>query len=108
MIDAFRIVAGRVSRERPHAVARFACEYARIAGGRIAVVHRLRARTRDRPVQGRHRRLLPGAQRPSGREARRMAEPDRERTRRTQGVASGGTILLSGAISDGWSVASAL
>src|SRR5712664_1367500 len=71
-----------------NAVARLACEYARTAGGRSAVVHRLRARARDRPVQGRHRRLVSGAERAPGREARRMAEPDRERTRRIPGAAS--------------------
>ena len=44
---------------------------------------------RHRPVQGRHRRLVPRAERPPGGKARRVAEPDRERTRRVQGAASG-------------------
>ena len=45
-------------------LARFACQFARTAGGRLAAVHRVRARTRHRPVQGRHRRLVSRAERP--------------------------------------------
>ena len=81
-------LAGRNPEGGLNAAARLACQFARTAGGRLAAVHRLRARTRDRPVQGRHRRLVPGAERPAGRKARRMADPDRERTRRIQGAAS--------------------
>ena len=87
--DAFRAIAGRASKGGPNAVARFACQFARTAGGRLAAVHRVRARTRHRPVQGRNRRLVSGAERPPGRKARRMADPDRERARRIQGAAPG-------------------
>ena len=76
-------------REGPNAVARFAGQSARTAGGRIAAVYRVRARTRHRPVQGRHRRLVSGAERAPGRETRRMADADRERAWRVQGAASG-------------------
>src|SRR5467141_1763872 len=47
------------------AAARFACEYPRTAGARIAAVHCIRAGARDCPMQGRHRRLVPGVERPS-------------------------------------------
>src|SRR5437667_1376700 len=88
--DAPRNTTGLArSREEPNAVARFACQFARTARGRIPAVHRVGARTRDRPVQGRHRRFVPRAQRPSRRKTRRVADADRQRTRRIQGAASG-------------------
>src|SRR5262249_8287714 len=59
---------------------------ARAARARLAAIHRLRPRTRDRPVQGRNHRLVPRAELAAGREARRMAEAARERTRRIQGA----------------------
>src|SRR5215218_7047029 len=88
LIDASRPAGLALQREKPNAIARVACRYARTARGRLAAVYRLRTGTRDRPVQGRHRRFVPGAERPPGGKARRMAEPDRERAWRVQGAAS--------------------
>ncbi|CAA9519613.1 MAG: Dioxygenases related to 2-nitropropane dioxygenase, partial [uncultured Sphingomonadaceae bacterium] len=52
------------------------------SGDRSTALHRLQSRSRDRPVQGRDRRLLPGLERAPAIDAGRMASPDHRGARR--------------------------